>query len=612
MYSKLEHDINGSDFHIESRSQSMKKAQILSLVLFLIFQFSPSSEKILASEEPPPLLLQKNIKSVISDLKTNIPDLMDKARIPGLQIAVARDGRIVWQYGFGVKNATANATVTDKTIFEAASLTKPFFAYAVMKIVEEGLIDLDRPLHTFFTGEEIEEVLDHSLDAEGFKRNWFEKVTGRHVLSHSGGLPHGDRGDVFPILFEPGTQWKYSAEGYRLLQMVIEKLMGEKLDTLMQKYVLDPLGMEKSCMVWQEEYEDTMANGHDVFSNPQDFRKRTEANAAASLYTTAGEYARFVCAVINGEGLKQETSKEMLTSFIHMNEDKSLSWSLGFGLQHDSNGTAFWQWGDYGIFRNYIIAYPEQKTAVVYLTNSFNGLSICANVVGRSIGGQASGNTFLNYRAYDSPFYTLLWGVKDGGPEKARNLLPEFRKKYPEELPWETMEWIARLFRDANFFPEATAIFEFIFKKNSKSGRTNYELARTYLLKGDLKKAKEHYLKTKKAEEDRIDLKSIEWDMDYLQAMEKPFPLNGSYMQKLAGDYEVRHIMVKDGKLYYFREGGLTADARPLLAFSKDTFFIEGVTIFRFKVEFDSQGNPVKLVGHYNDGRRDETKRTNR
>jgi len=588
----------------------MKKTFIFCLSLLLLFQFTFASENSTASDETPPLLLKKNLKAVISDLETGIPDLMEKAEIPGLQIAVVRKGKVVWHKGFGIKNATTNTPVTDETIFEAASLTKPFFAYAVMMMVDEGLIDLDKPLHTFFSREEIEKGLGNSLDAEGFKRDWFEKVTGRHILSHSGGFPHGERGEVFPIFFEPGTKWKYSADGYQLLQLAVEKLKGEKLDTIMQKYVLDPLGMKKSCMVWRDAYENTMANGHNVFSTPQDFRKRNEATAAASLYTTAEEYARFVCAVMNGEGLKRETSKEMLTSFIDMNEDKSLGWSLGFGLQNDSNGKSFWQWGDYGIFRNYIIAYPKQKTAVVCLTNSFNGLSVCSDIVGRSVGGQALGNTFLNYRTYDSPFYTLLWGVKDGGPEAARSLLPGLRKKYPDDLPWDTVGWVARLFRDENMLPEAVAIFEFVFKENSNSSRAAYELARSYLLNGDLEKAKTHYLKAKEAEEDKVDQKNIDWDLDYLQAAQKPFSLDEAYMQKLAGDYGPRQIMIKDGRLYYFREGGTAAEPRPLLALSKDTFFIERIVWFCFKVEFDDQGNPVKLVGNYDDGRTDETKRT--
>jgi CubicO group peptidase (beta-lactamase class C family) len=479
-----------------------------------------------------------------------------------------------------------------------------------MKTVDEGLIDLDKPLHGYFAREEIEKGLGHSLDAPGFKREWFEKITGRHILSHSGGLPHGERGDVVPIFFEPGTKWKYSADGYFLLQLALEKLKGEKLDAIMQKAVLDPLGMARSGMVWRPAFEENMANGHNIFSVPQDFRKRTEAHAAASLYTTAAEYARFVCAVLNGEGLKPATAKEMLTSFIDMKEDKSLGWSLGFGLQKDANGAAFWQWGDYGIFRNYIIGYPAQKTAVVYLTNSFNGLSVCSDLVGRAIGGQALGNAHLEYQPHDSPFYALVWGAKDGGAERARVLIPELRKKDPAGLTRDTLRQVAGLFADESMFPEAVALFEYVLGENPRSGRAAYELARACLNQGDLQKARTYYLRAEKAEEDKADPKSIKWDMDYLQAAEKPAALDQEYMQKLAGDYEVRHITIKDGRLYYFREGGATAEPRPLLALSKETFFIQGVVYFRFQVEFDGQGRPVKLVGLYDDGRRDESKRS--
>jgi CubicO group peptidase (beta-lactamase class C family) len=563
-----------------------------------------------AIDNQAPRLLKKSVKAVAADLKTQIPAMMQKARIPGLQIALVRKNRVVWQQGFGVKNTATGAPVTNETLFEAASLTKPFFAYAVMKMVDEGLIDLDRPLHTFFSREEIEGRLGHSLDAPGFKRDWFEKVTGRHILSHSGGLPHGERGEVFPIFFEPGTEWKYSADGYELLQYAIEKLKGEKLETIMQKYVLGPLGMKQSGMVWRPAFEGPMANGHTIFSVPQDLRKYTEASAAASLYTTAGEYARFVCAVLNGEGLKRATAKEMLTSFISLKDDKSLGWSLGFGLQSDRNGTAFWQWGDYGIFRNYIIAYPKQKMAVVYLTNSFNGLSICEELVGRSVGGQARGSTYLNYRSYDSPFYTLFWEAKDGGPEKVRSLIPELRKKDPKDLTLETLGQMAGLLSDEKLPAEAIAVYEYVYNEKPTSGRAAFDLARACLLQGDTNKAKMYYLESEKAGDDKVDSRNVKWDLDYLQAAEQALSLDEGYMQEVAGDYDLRHIILKDGRLYYFREGGTAAEPRPLLALSKDTFFIQGTVWFRLKVEFDEQGHPIKLIGLYDDGRLDESKRS--
>lgn len=588
----------------------MNKAAVRIIPFLALLGVGAASACVAGPGKPVPRLQRKGLAAVTAGLRAEIPALMRKAGIPGLQIALVRDGQIVWQQGFGVRNAETGLPVTDETLFEAASLTKPFFAYAVMKLVDEGTIDLDRPLHTYLAREEIERRLGHSLDAPGFRRDWFEKVTARHALSHSGGLPHGEGGEVFPIFFEPGTKWKYSADGYHFLQMAIERLKGQKLDAVMQEYVLDPLGMAKSGMVWRPAFAEVIANGHSVFGVPQEVRTYVEAHAAASLYTTAGDYARFVCAVLNGEGLEPATAKEMLRSFIDMKDDKSLGWSLGFGLQNDRNGTAFWQWGDYSIFRNYVIGYPKQKTAVVYLTNSFNGLSICGELVRRSIGGQALGNAELNYRPYDSPFYVLLREAKRGGPERVRAILPGLRKKHPKVLNWETLSGIAGILGDEGLGDSAFPVLEYIARENPGSGRAAFDLARACLLQGRFDEAQARYREAEKAAKDKVDAKEIRGDLDYLQAATRPCPLDEEDMRQLAGDYEVRQISLRDGRLHYYRVGGTAPKPRPLLAFSKDTFFIQGVVDFRLQVLFDEGGRPVKLVGISRDGQRDESRRT--
>jgi CubicO group peptidase (beta-lactamase class C family) len=559
----------------------------------------------------PPALLDKSVEEIAADLRAEIPPLMEKAAIPGLQIALVRDGRVVWDASFGVRNARTGAPVTEDTLFEAASLTKPFFAYAVMKLVDEGLLDLDRPVHTIFTRQEIEAGLGHSLDAPGFRRDWLEKITTRHILSHSGGLPHGEAGTPFPLFFEPGTSWKYSAGGYEWLQLAIEKLTGGKLDAIMERYVLAPLGMTKSSMVWRPGFEEVMANGHSVFGRPQEYRKRFEAISSASLYTTAAEYARFVAAVMNGEGLKPATAREMLTSFIDIKDGPGLGWSLGFGLQTDRNGRAIWQWGDYGIFRNYVIAYPERKAALVYLTNSFNGLSVCAGIVGKGLGGQALGNAYLNYRRYDSPFYTLLWEAKRNGADGVRAILPGLRRKDPKALDWDTLGGIAGILGDEEGLQaEAIAVLEYVAGEKPDSGQAAFDLARANLIAGDLDTAGTYYDRAARAGQDKVDAAKLAWDLDYLKAAREPLALGEAAMLKLAGDYEARRILVKDGRLYYFREGGAAPEPRPLLALAPDTFFIRGLVFFKFKVELDESGNPAKLLGLYSDGRRDVSKRT--
>jgi CubicO group peptidase (beta-lactamase class C family) len=559
--------------------------------------------KIAAAAAPPvpPPLNHKDIETLDADLQGLIPPLMKKARIPGLQMAIIRDGQVVLHHDFGVRNAESPDPVTDDTIFEAASLTKPFFAYYVMKLVDQGVISLDKPLLSYIPAELIEQPLGHPLSEPGFRRDWFEKITPRHVLSHSSGMPHGESGKPYPLFFEPGTKWKYSADGYFFLQKVVEYLKGDKLENLMQKEVLDPLGMTRSCMVWKSEYEKTMANGHELLGKPEAFRKRTEADAAATLYTTAEDYAKFVAAVLSGRDLRPETFKEMLTPQIDMDKDKGLGWSLGFGTQTDRNGLAIWQWGDFGIFRSYVIAYPGEKSGVVYLSNSFSGLAICSDIVGRALGGLAQGSVALGYWPYDSPKYQFAWDLEAKGPRAAKKL-PGLTRKYPDMFNPEFINFLVESFQEADMARQALAILEVNLKEHPRSGSARFELAKAYLAMGKLKRARRDLIKARLAEEDKVEAAVIDWHLECINGLEKPLKLEEEYLKKIAGDYGARHLQLKDGRLYYFRDGGAYPEGRPLTAISHDTFFMEHLLRFRIKVEFDANGNPVKLIGLYIDG----------
>jgi len=545
----------------------------------------------------------------IKDLETEIPRVMTEAHVPGLQVAVIRDGKIVWHGSFGVKNAESGEPVTDETIFEAASLTKPFFAYYVMMLVDQGLIDLDRPLVGYVPRELVEEDLGHPLDQEGFRREWFEQITARHVLSHSSGMPHGERDVVYPLFFEPGTQWKYSAEGYYLLQRVVETLKGEPLEKLMQQEVLDPLGMGRSSMVWRDAYEAQMANGHSFFGTPEDFRRRTEAHAAASLYTTAEDYAKFVAAVLNGTGLRPETQDEMLTLQIDMNRETGLGWSLGFGTQDDEHGRAVWQWGDYGVFRDYVIVYPGSKAGVVYLTNSHNGLSICSYLVARTIGGLATGCRDLNYRQFDGLVYRLAWALQDGGPD-AMAALPELQREHPGELSRADALYLDYVLQSEGLTAEAIAVLEYEVARHPASGAARLALAKAHIGAGNLELARAQLDEARTAVEDTVSARAVDWNMDYVRAMSGALRVSEEDLQRLVGDYGPRHFQIREGVLFYLRDGGRYADYRELVPLSRDTFFIKGMSSFRMTFEFDESGKAVKVVGWYEEGSRDESPRS--
>jgi CubicO group peptidase (beta-lactamase class C family) len=453
-----------------------------------------------AAQPTAPLKTDVAKEKLVAELERTIPDLMKKASIPGLTIALVRDGKLLWAKGFGVKSTKTNEPVTEDTIFEAASLTKPFFAYAAMKMVESGELSLDRPLIEYVPRDYLEKrYIEHSFDLEGFRSDWFRKVTARMVLSHSSGLPHGDPRTPLPIFYEPGTRYRYSADGYMYLQRIMEHLKGKRLEVIMKEMVIDPLDMAVSSLVWQDRYEKEAAVGHDVLGETDGkFRKRTEAHAGASLYTTAKDYAQFVIAMMNDTGLKPETIQEMLRPQIDVSKD--VYWGIGFGLERTPNGDAFWQWGDYGIFRSYIVGHKKQKIGLVYLTNSFNGLSISQDLVKTAIGGNKElGIVYLGYDQYDSPGTSFFKAVLDKGADEAVRLFPEFRKKHPDEFNEAAVNGVGYQLMNIRRYKEAIAVLKLNVDAFPGSANVYDSLAEAHLNNGDKELAITYYKKALEA-----------------------------------------------------------------------------------------------------------------
>jgi CubicO group peptidase (beta-lactamase class C family) len=366
-------------------------------------------------------------EQIIASLERGLPQLMKEGDVPGLSIALLRDGDVAWRHGFGVTNSKTKEPVTDGTVFEAASLSKPVFAYAVLKLVDAGKFDLDKPLNQYLPG---------NYDVGEDPR--LGRITARHVLSHTTGFPNWRQGAVLKIHFTPGDRFSYSGEGFVYLSKVIEHVTGEKFDAFMKKMVFDPLGMSGSSYVWQERYEGLKTYRHNSMGEVTGRNKPSQPNAAASLQTTAQDYGRFVSAILKGEGLKKEALKQMLTPQIQVSASGTnnierapatlsplISWGLGWGLQTTGDGTSFWHWGDNGDSKAFVVAFERQKIGVVYFANSSTGLSIAREIVALAVGGEQPALSWLNYESYRSPGRTLFSNILARGAEAA---LGEFRQ----------------------------------------------------------------------------------------------------------------------------------------------------------------------------------------
>jgi CubicO group peptidase (beta-lactamase class C family) len=328
--------------------------------------------------------------ATVAQLERDIPELMRKDGIPGLSIGVIREGKIAWVHGFGVTVAEGGQPVTTETIFEAASLSKPVFAYGVFKLVEQGKLGLDVPLTTYLPKPYVE---DERLG----------NITARIVLSHRTGFPNWRDADSLLIYFTPGERFSYSGEGYIYLQRVVETITGKPLNEYMKEAVFTPLGMTRSSYVWKVEFDALTATGHDDDGKPEKKWKPDEAGAASTLNTTAKDYALFVAGVLNGVGLKAATLREMETPQVALDPEcricikkepkqlsKNLFWGLGWGIQCvDGSDELLWHWGDNGAFKAFVIAEPKAKSGVVMFANSAKGLEVARPIVDEAMGEKA-------------------------------------------------------------------------------------------------------------------------------------------------------------------------------------------------------------------------------
>lgn len=329
-----------------------------------------------------------------------IESRMDSAHVPGLSIAIIRHNKLYYSQGYGLTKADSTQRVSPATIFDAASLSKPVFAYAVLQLVEQGVIDLDKPMYEYLP------YPDVASDDR------YRKITARMVLSHRTGFPNWRKNRQSPELamsFTPNERFGYSGEGFVYLQKVVEKITGKALNDLMTERVFKPLQMTRSSYVWNPAFNDNFAFPHSREGKSEPHDKSNQANTAYSLQTTADDYAKFLMAILTATGLKSSTVDQMVSSQGRLPNQfsnatntlsPSLSWGLGFGVEHTSESDYFWHWGDNDTYKCYVVGSRQHQDAVVYFTNSFNGLGLLGEITRQFMGFDTATVKFLGYEPY--------------------------------------------------------------------------------------------------------------------------------------------------------------------------------------------------------------------
>jgi serine-type D-Ala-D-Ala carboxypeptidase/endopeptidase len=366
-------------------------------------------------------LNNSSITAVQLDNKIN--QLMKDAKVHGMSVAVFNNGKAVYEKVFGYKNFTTKEPLQLQTNMYGASLSKAVFAVLVMKLVEENVIDLDKPLQSYLPKPVYEYGKGSSWnqDYTGLKEDsLYERITARHCLSHTAGFANWrwyEPDQKLRVHFQPGLYYSYSGEGLCYLQFVIEKITGKTLNELMQEKIFGPLGMKNSSYTWQPEYEKNFCYGHDTNGKLYEKDKDNAPRSASTLETTAGDYDLFTAAVLQKKILKPSTYQTLFQQQIRIRskyqmgpnawKDTSgnyaginLGYALGWGYLQTPFGFGVFKEGHGDGFQHYSILFPEKKLGIVIITNSDNGESIFKELLAFAIADTYTPWEWQNYIPY--------------------------------------------------------------------------------------------------------------------------------------------------------------------------------------------------------------------
>lgn len=311
----------------------------------------------------------------------SIEERMSHYHVPGVSIAVFKDGKIVWSNSIGVTDANQELKVNSKTRFQAASISKPVTALGILKLVEKYELDLDEDVNKY--------LQSWKLDSP-FLEN--EIVTIRRLLSHTAGINIGgfqgyEKTDTIPhttgilkgegntpqieLDTIPGSGFSYSGGGYVILQQLIEDVSGKIFEDYFESEVFLPLDMMNST--FNQFPEGNVSIAHDKEGKPYhgDWLTYPE-QAAAGLWTTPVDLAKLCIAIESayyGEEdtiISTELAKEMLTTVEN--------WGLGVGLRGESQNRFFFHGGSNpGGYRSIMVDAFNARTGIIVMTNGVQG-----------------------------------------------------------------------------------------------------------------------------------------------------------------------------------------------------------------------------------------------
>lgn len=324
----------------------------------------------------------QSVEAYADHLEATMTTSMRRFAVPGAAVALVRGGEVVWTGAYGFADLERTEPMTPEAVFHTGSISKSVTAWGVLRLVEQGAVDLDQPVTRYVPGLEIE--------GSSYPH---DEITVRRALSHTTGAWLGPIGNEYPvdgavpsprealardlrIVTPPGTTFRYSNPGFDLLELVVEGATGRPFADAMRDGVLVPLGMEDASFAWRDSVAARVPMGYDLHGEPvRPFVYATKASGG--LFATVDDVARFVAASVGpgGGAVLSDAGRNDLHAFEVEIPGAFGVVADGYGLGHfveDVVGDrrAVWHGGQGHGWMTHFHAVPELGAGIVILTNS--------------------------------------------------------------------------------------------------------------------------------------------------------------------------------------------------------------------------------------------------
>jgi CubicO group peptidase (beta-lactamase class C family) len=322
-----------------------------------------------------------NDDEVSAEVDAYVNGEMRAEKIPGLALAIVRDGKSVKEQGYGLANLELDVAVKPETIFQTGSVGKQFTATAVMMLVEDGKIRLDDPVGKYLSGS---------------PASW-NNVTVQNLLTHTSGIPDYESDSVtkkdlafvnlrndytedelftkfsgLPLDFPPGSKWSYSNSGYVILGILIHKVTGQFYGEVLQERIFRPLGMTSTRIISEADIILNRAAGYRVVNgeikNQEWVSPTLNTTADGALYTNVLDMAKWDAA-LDAEKLLKKGSLDRMWSAVRLNDGKTAPYGFGWDVTEVNGHRLIEHGGAWQGFTSQISRYVDDRFTVIVLTN---------------------------------------------------------------------------------------------------------------------------------------------------------------------------------------------------------------------------------------------------